>query len=178
MNTPFSRPDLANFIKTGTDAVVSKVTFPDGTSQTTAATAAPTSIFGIDYFPRTFNADLDGLQYLTQLGPDPGAPLNPISFINLPFNYKIIGVSMSIDSDGGSLDYDFQIYERDANTNGGGAAVGDVLSFDDVEYSTSRSGLFNTPHSVTPSKDIALHLDASTTGNSGEVIFKIWCQTV
>jgi len=37
MNTPFSRPDLANFIKTGTDAVVSKVTFPDGTSQTTAA---------------------------------------------------------------------------------------------------------------------------------------------
>ena len=36
MNTPFSQPNLANFIKTGTDAVVSKVTFPDGTSQTTA----------------------------------------------------------------------------------------------------------------------------------------------
>lgn len=38
MNTPFSQPNLANFIKTGTDAAVSKVTFPDGTSQTTAAT--------------------------------------------------------------------------------------------------------------------------------------------
>ena len=37
MNTPFSQPNLANFIKTGTDAAVSKVTFPDGTSQTTAA---------------------------------------------------------------------------------------------------------------------------------------------
>ena len=36
MNTPFSQPNLANFIKTGTDAAVSKVTFPDGTSQTTA----------------------------------------------------------------------------------------------------------------------------------------------
>ena len=36
MNTPFSQPNLANFIKTGTDAVVSKVTFPDGRSQTTA----------------------------------------------------------------------------------------------------------------------------------------------
>ena len=39
MNTPFSQPNLANFIKTGTDAAVSKVSFPDGTSQTTAAVA-------------------------------------------------------------------------------------------------------------------------------------------
>ena len=36
MNTPFSRSDLSRFIQEGTDAVVSKVTFPDGTSQTTA----------------------------------------------------------------------------------------------------------------------------------------------
>ena len=36
MNVPFSRPDLSRFIQEGTDAVVSKVTFPDGTSQATA----------------------------------------------------------------------------------------------------------------------------------------------
>mgnify|MGYP001157139067 CR=1 FL=1 len=40
MNTPFSRPDLSRFIQEGTDAAVSKVTFPDGTQQSTAAAAA------------------------------------------------------------------------------------------------------------------------------------------
>lgn len=141
--------------------------------------AAPTSYFGIDFFPRTFNADLDGLQYLTQVGPDPTVSPPAVSFVNLPFNYKIIGLSMSIDTDvGSSFDYDFQVYERDANTDGGGTAVGDVISFDAVTVSTSRSALFNTPHSVTPSKDIALNLDSDAASNSGEYILKLWCQTV
>ena len=64
MNTPFSRPDLANFIKTGTDAVVSKVTFPDGTSQTTAASGAANEVTGVTFssptlsLQRTTGADL------------------------------------------------------------------------------------------------------------------------
>ena len=37
MNVPFSRPNLAKFIQEGSDAVVSKVTFPDGTEQTSAS---------------------------------------------------------------------------------------------------------------------------------------------
>ena len=174
---PFSIPrrdaDVVNGVSyAGTTLTLTRAEGSDLT------TTIPTSYFGIDLFPRIFNADLDGLQYLTQVGPDPTVGPQPISFINLPFNYKIIGLSMSIDSDGNSLDYDFQIYERDANTAGGGAAVGDVISFDSVDKSTSRSGLFNTPHSVTPSKDIALNLDSTATGNSGEYILKLWCQTV
>ena len=37
MNVPFSQPNLSRYIQEGSDAAVSKVTFPDGTSQTTAA---------------------------------------------------------------------------------------------------------------------------------------------
>lgn len=45
MNVPFSQPNLSRYIQEGSDAAVSKVTFPDGTSQTTAATAGdPTKI--------------------------------------------------------------------------------------------------------------------------------------
>ena len=158
-----------------------QVTFPDGTSQTTA------SYFGIDFFPRTHNDDLDGLQYLTQVGPDPTVAPQPISFINLPFNYKIIGLSMSIDSDGllfdtisTASDYDFQVYTRTAGTDGGGTAVGDVISFDAFDKSTSRSGLFTTPQDITPSKDVAIHLDSDATGieGNGEYILKLWCQNV
>ena len=36
MNVPFSQPNLSRYIQEGSDAAVSKVTFPDGTSQTTA----------------------------------------------------------------------------------------------------------------------------------------------
>ena len=44
MNVPFSQPNLSRYIQEGSDAAVSKVTFPDGTSQTTAATSDPTKI--------------------------------------------------------------------------------------------------------------------------------------
>ena len=45
MNVPFSQPNLSRYIQEGSDATVSKVTFPDGTSQTTAATTGdPTKI--------------------------------------------------------------------------------------------------------------------------------------
>ena len=36
MNVPFSQPNLSRYIQEGSNAAVSKVTFPDGTSQTTA----------------------------------------------------------------------------------------------------------------------------------------------
>ena len=51
MNVPFSRPDLSRFIQEGTDAAVSKVTFPDGTQQTTAATGDV--VTGVSYAGNT-----------------------------------------------------------------------------------------------------------------------------
>jgi hypothetical protein len=44
MNVPFSQPNLSRYIQEGSDAAVSKVTFPDGTSQTTATAGDPTKI--------------------------------------------------------------------------------------------------------------------------------------
>lgn len=90
------------------------------------------SYFGIDFFLPTYNANLDGLQYLTQVGPDPDVVPNPILFINLPFSYKIIGVSIALDTDGphtgSGKNYHFQIQTRPAgNSENTGTALGDVL---------------------------------------------------
>jgi len=60
MNTPFSTPDLKNYIKTGSDAVVSKLTFPDGSTQTQAA-VPPSQVTGL-----TFNAEGDNKLVLSQ----------------------------------------------------------------------------------------------------------------
>ena len=178
---PFSIPrrgdaDVVNGVSyAGTTLTLTR---SEGSDLTTTIPAAPTSYFGIDFFPRTFNGDLDGLQLLTQIGPDQTVGPQAISFINLPFNYKIIGLSMSIDDDGNSFNYDFQVYTRTAGTDGGGTAVGDVISFDSFEQSKSRSALFTTPQDITPSKDVSIHLDSTATGFSGEYILKLWCQTV
>ena len=139
------------------------------------------SYFGIDFFPRTFNGDLDGLQFLTQVGPDPTVGPNPIMFINLPFSYKVIGLSASFDTDSGSFDYDFQIFTRDVGTGGNGAAVGDVIQFSTVTGdggTRTHSALFTTPQDITSSKDVALNLDSTASGGSPEFIIKLWCQTV
>ena len=147
-------------------------------SQTTAS-----SYFGIDFFPTTFNADLDGLQYLSSIGPVPGEAPDPILFINLPFSYKIIGVSIALDSDGphtgSGKNYHFQIQTRPAGNNvNTGTALGDVLELNNVKSRMSKSGLFTTNMVIGPSLDIALHLDSTASGGSPEILMKLWCQTV
>ena len=180
MNVPFSQPNLSQFIQEGGDAVVSKVTFPDGTSQTTSSSSP--SIFGIDFFARAYNDQgvLDGLQKLAGVGPQIDTP-NALYFVNLPFTFKIIGMTFSVDSDNGSgEDYDWRIFTRQANTGGMGAAVGDVISIDDVASNYSYSALFTDPQTiVTGTTEIGLNLDSTATGlASPEYIVKLWCQVV
>jgi len=141
------------------------------------------SYFGIDFFPTTFNADLDGLQYLSSIGPVPGEAPDPILFINLPFSYKIIGVSIALDTDGphtgSGKNYHFQIQTRPAGNNvNTGTALGDVLELNNVKSRMSKSGLFTTNMVIGPSLDIALHLDSTASGASPEIIMKLWCHTV
>jgi len=103
------------------------VTFPAGTSQTTAPNIPPT-IFPLSFTPRINNTNLDGMMRI----PFSTAPLEQnIFFTNTPFTYKIIGLSLSLDSDdGGNKDYAFTIHTRPKNSasgrdiggGGGGAA--------------------------------------------------------
>lgn len=60
MNVPFSQPNLANYIQEGSDAVVSQITFPDGSTQTAAAVPA-SQVTGL-----TYNAENDDKLVLTQ----------------------------------------------------------------------------------------------------------------
>ena len=66
MNTPFSRPDLSRFIQEGTDAAVSKVTFPDGTQQSTSASPRPTAF-----------TQSDAIREFTVLPGNPNEVTNP-----------------------------------------------------------------------------------------------------
>lgn len=103
------------------------VTFPAGTSQTTAPNIPPT-IFPLSFTPRINNTNLDGMMRI----PFSTAPLEQnIFFTNTPFTYKIIGLSLSLDSDdGGNKDYVFTIHTRPKNSasgrdiGGGGGAGG------------------------------------------------------
>ena len=141
-----------------------------------------TPMFGIDFFARAYNnvGDSNGLQKLAGVGPQIDTP-NAIYFVNLPFTFKIIGMTFSIDSDNGSgYDYDWQIFTRQANTGGMGSGVGDVISFDDVTSNYSYSALFTDPQTiVTGTTEIGLNLATTASGNaSPEYIVKLWCQVV
>ena len=145
-----------------------------------------TPMFGIDFFARAYNnvGNLNGLQKLAGVGPQIDTP-NAIYFVNLPFTFKIIGMTFSIDSDNGSgYDYDWQIITRPANTGVmqtlQDGSAGDVISFDDVVSNYSYSALFTDPQTiVTGTKEIGLNLATNASGNaSPEYIVKLWCQVV
>jgi hypothetical protein len=136
-------------------------------------------MFGIDFFARAYNTTVDGLQKLAGVGPQIDTP-NALYFVNLPFTFKIIGMTFSVDSDNGSgEDYAWQIFTRQANTGGMGAAVGDVINFNDVTSNYSYSALFTEPQTiVTGTTEIGLNLYSTATTNSPEYIVKVWCQVV
>ena len=185
MSIPFEIPIVNQDVVNGVSYAGTTLTLTraEGSDLTTTITPSTQGYFGIDFFPTTFNGDLDGLQYLTQVGPDPNVGPNPIMFINLPFNYKVIGVSIALDTDGPHTgtgeDYHFQIQTRTAGNNENtGTPVGDVLQLNNVKSRMSKSGLFTTNMSYGPSTDIALHLDSTASGASPEIIMKLWLQTV
>lgn len=78
MNVPFSQPNLANYIQEGSDAVVSQITFPDGSTQSQAATPS-SKVTGIGYEGTTLTlTQSSGIADLTTTIP---------SSSTLPFEY-------------------------------------------------------------------------------------------
>tara|TARA_R110000803_G_scaffold102432_1_gene170512 strand:- start:916 stop:1368 length:453 start_codon:yes stop_codon:yes gene_type:complete len=137
---------------------------------------APT-IFPIAFTPRANNGDLDGMMRI----PHSSSPLDQnIFFTNIPFNYKVIGLTVSMDDDsGGGKDYDFTIHTRPKNSaSTTGTAVGDTLSLDDVLASTSRSALFSNQQTISNEVDMGVHLNSNAANFSPEFIMTLYCQTV
>tara|TARA_B110000261_G_C12853349_1_gene265249 strand:+ start:280 stop:537 length:258 start_codon:yes stop_codon:yes gene_type:complete len=85
-----------------------------------------------------------------------------------------------MDSDtGDNKDYAFTIHTRPKNSaSSAGTAVGDTLTFVDVLKSTSRSGLFILPQTITNQVDVGVHLNATASSSSPEFIMTLYCQTV
>ena len=143
----------------------------------TGNTAKP--IFTVSFCQRVANGEEDGLM---RLMPSVGSN-NNIFFVNVPFTYKIIGMSLSLDGDtGGNKDYEFQLRRRpkDSGTTSEASltAVGDIIAFDDVLKSTSRSALFTDPQTITSENDIGLRVDSTASGLTPEYGVILYCQLI
>ena len=139
----------------------------------------PKPIFTLSFSQRVLNGTQDGLMRLI-----PSADsLQNIFFVNVPFTYKIIGMSLSLDGDdGGNKDYEFQLRRRPKDsgitTEADLTAVGDIIAFDDVLKSTSRSALFTDPQTITSENDIGLRVDSNASGLSPEFGVILYCQLI
>lgn len=143
----------------------------------TGNTAKP--IFTLSFSQRVANGGQDGLMRLI---PSLGSEQN-IFFVNVPFTYKIIGMSLSLDGDsGGNKDYQFQLRRRpkdsDKTIEADLTAVGDIIAFDNVLRSTSRSALFTDPQTITSENDIGLRVDSNVGGLSPEYGVILYCQLI
>jgi len=139
----------------------------------------PKPIFTVSFCQRVGNANEDGL---LRLMPSVGAN-NNVFFVNVPFTYKIIGMSLSLDGDtGGNKDYEFQLRRRpkdsDKTIEADLTAVGDIIAFDNVLRSTSRSALFTDPQTITSENDIGLRVDSNVGGLSPEYGVILYCQLI
>jgi|TARA_R110000822_G_scaffold18069_1_gene60039 hypothetical protein len=141
----------------------------------------PPTIFTLGFSQRVINVDQDGL---LRVMPNFDSRQD-IFFINLPFTFKVIGMSLSLDTDvnGGGKDYDFQLRTRpkDSATTAEAdlTAAGDILSFDNVASKTSRSALFTDPQTITNANDVGLRVDSNTgAALSPEYGVILYCQTV
>ena len=143
-------------------------------------TTQPPSHFTLTFSQRVINVNQGGLM---RVMPSYDSQQD-IFFVNVPFSYKIIGMSLSLDRDTGpdDKDYDFQLRTRpkDSATTAEAdlTSVGETLSFDGVLKATSRSALFTNPPTITNAVDMGLNVESTATSSSPEYGVILWCQTV
>jgi len=144
-------------------------------------TTQPPSHFTLTFSQRVINGNQAGLM---RVMPSYDSQQD-IFFVNVPFSYKIIGMSLSLDKDSPTYDnkdYDFQLRTRPKDsattTESALTSVGETLSFNNVLKSTSRSALFTNPQTITNEHDLGLRVDSTATSSSPEYGVILWCQTV
>lgn len=95
MNTPFSQPNLSAYIREGSNATLNQITFPDGTSMTSAPAASLTPAYVSVTLTQDITSSTTSVNpFATFLGGAPTTNASQVSYVDSSGNFYVSGAGI------------------------------------------------------------------------------------